>query len=136
MTTSKKKTESTSKKRRTTDDDEEWNPNPGEDVDEEEENDDEEMDVSRYKGIGRQCDWNSYMLARSPNQYGLQTDATMSFFYTKVQEDAYFGYIRTTIVHKHQYINMTFLMDKDVVAGLIANLHNIGLYDFLEHQCN
>jgi hypothetical protein len=94
------------------------------------------MDVSRYKGIGRKWDWNSYMLARSPNQYGLANDATLPFFYTKVQEDAYFRYIHIAMVHKHQYINMTLLMDKDVANGLLANLHNIGLYDFLEHKCN
>ena len=80
MTTSKKKIGSTLEKRRSGDDVREWNPNSDEDIDEEEESDDEEMDVSRYKGIGRKWDWNSYMLARSPNQYWLANDATLPFF--------------------------------------------------------
>jgi hypothetical protein len=94
------------------------------------------MDVTGYRGVIRQWDFNSYMLATSPNQYALENDTTLPYLHTKVQEDAYFGYIHSAIVHKHQYINMTYLMDKDVAVGLIANLHNIGLYDLLEHQTN
>jgi hypothetical protein len=127
----------TSKKRRTeNDDDFDWNPHPDVDVDEEESSDDEEMDVLGYRGSIKRWDFNSYAIERSPYQYDKERTATLPFFHTKVQEDAYFGHIRTTTVHKHQYINMTFLMDKDIAADLISTLHDIGLHDFLDHNCN
>jgi hypothetical protein len=32
------------------------------------------MDVTDYRGVIRQWDFNSYMLATSPNQYALEND--------------------------------------------------------------
>jgi hypothetical protein len=105
-TTSKKKG-STSKKRRANDDDDlDWSPNPREDIDEEDENDDGEIDVSNYKGKFEKWDMDSYARKRSLDQYDQENDATIPFFYTKVQHDAFFGYIINATVHKHQYINM------------------------------
>jgi hypothetical protein len=134
--TSKKKKESTSKRRRTSDQEEDWNANPNMDVEEVDEGDDEEMDVSGYTGVVRPWNIDSYETLRSPYQYALNNDADLPYFYTKVQEDAYFGYIRDGTIFKHQYINMTYMMENKNTFGLVANLHAMGLYDFLQHKCN
>jgi hypothetical protein len=70
--------------------------------------------------VSKKWDFNSYAIERSPYQYDKERTFTLPLFHTKVQEDAYFGYIRIATVHKHQYINMTFLIDKDITAGLIT----------------
>ena len=134
--TSKKKKGSTSKRRRTRDDEEDWNPNPNEDVEEDDEGDDEEMDVSGYTGAVKPWNFDSYETLRRPYQYALNNDADLPYFYAKVQEDAYFGYIHAGTICKHQYINMSYMMENKNTFGLVANLHAMGLYDFLEYKCN
>ena len=135
---SKKKKGSTSKRRRTRDDEEDWNPNPNVDVDveEDDEGDDEEMDVSGYTRAVRSWNFDSYETLRRPYQYALNNDADLPYFYTKVQEDAYFGYIHARTIRKHQYISMGYMMENKNTFGLVANLHAMGLYDFLEYKCN
>jgi len=133
--TSKKKKESTSKRRRTSDE-EDWNPNPNADVEEDDEGDDEEMDVSGYTGSIRPWNFDSYKWLRCPCQYALNNDADLPYFYTKVQEDAYFGYIHARTIRKHQYISMGYMMENKNTFGLVANLHAMGLHDFLRHKHN
>jgi hypothetical protein len=134
--TSKKKKGITSKRRRIGDEEEDWNPNPNADVEEDDEGDDEEMDVSGYTGAVRQWSFDSYETLRRPYQYALNNDANLPYFYTKVQEDAYFGYIHDGTICKHQYINMSYMMENKNTFGLVANLHAMGLYDFLGHKRN
>jgi len=57
----------------------------------------------------------------------MDNDVDLSCFHNKIQEDAYFGYICSSTIHQHQYINMSYMMDNKNNIGLVANLHGMGL---------
>lgn len=92
------------------------------------------MNISNYNGLVRPWDFDNYARLRSPYQYKLANDADLPYFYTKVQEDAFFGYISKGTIHKHQHINMGYMIEH--ITGLVGNLHAMRLHDFLHHKCN
>jgi hypothetical protein len=77
-----------------------------------------------------------YSSERRPYQYGLERNTNNPYFYTKVQEEAFFGHLVNKTVFAHQTIDLNYMSSQPVMRDLILMLQLIGLREFLTHRCD
>jgi hypothetical protein len=77
-----------------------------------------------------------YSSERHPYQYGLERNTSNLYFYTEVQEEAFFGHLVNKTVFAHQTIDLNYMSSQLVMRDLIPMLQHIGLREFLTHRCD